>query len=191
MRIWFKRMAAALLGCAAFAPRAAPAKCPESNLGDVLCEPVVSYLMPAVAGVAYFPHAAGGPYLGGGVEVALFSWSHNNDASGPSQGRLRATFAYLAGTDSRRVALYHLGGLVSFEGNASRHYLIPYFSAAIGGLSETVLGSHPGADASIGLFIVHTRHFILDAEGGAVLPFTSADALVGPRVQLTASFSLW
>jgi len=190
MRICSKHVAAAILACASFAPRTALAKCPESNPGDTLCEPVVSYFMPAVAGVAYFSHT-GGPYLGGGVELALLAWSNNNDAFGPSQGRVRATFAYLAGPGDRRVALYHVGALVSFEGNASRRFLIPYFSGAIGGIYETDLGGQAAADASLGLFLVHTRRFIVDAEGGAILPFTAVDQLVGGRVQLTASFSLW
>ena len=189
MTAGLRRLAAATL--ALLAPHAALAKCPERDPGDTLCEPVVSYLMPAVAGVAYFPRDAGGPYLGGGVELALLSWSNNNDAFGPSQGRLRATFAYLAGPGDRRAALYHVGGLVSFEGNASRRFLIPYFSGAIGGLYETDLKAHPAADASLGVFFVHTRRFILDAEGGAVLPFTAVDQLIGGRVQITASFSLW
>jgi len=173
------------------APLAASARCPDRDPGSPACEPIVSFLMPSVAGAAFFPRNAGGPYLGGGVELGLVSWSSNNDAFGPSQGRVRASFSYLAGPMHREVALYRFGGLVSFEGNAGRRFLIPYFSAALGGIYDTVLGGHPAADASLGLYLVYLRHFVLDAEGGAVLPFTHLDTLLGARAQLTASFALW
>jgi len=147
--------------------------------------------MPSLAGAAFFPKNAGGPYGGGGVELGIVSWSSNNEAFGPSHGRVRASFSYLVGAQRRQMALYRFGGLVSFEGNAGRRFLIPYFSAAIGGLYDTVLGSHPAADTSLGLYIVYLRRFVLDAEAGSVLPFTSIDKLLGARAQLTASFSLW
>jgi hypothetical protein len=192
MRTWSNRTAAAALGClVCLVPRLSSAKCPERDPGAVECEPIVSFLMPSVAGAVFFPRDAGGRYYGGGVEFALLSWASNNDAFGPSHGRLRATFTYLAGAQNRRVALYRFGGIVSFEGNASRRFLIPYFGGAIGGVWETRFGSHAAFDASLGLYLVHTRRFVLDAEGGWVLPFTDVDTLMGPRVQLTASFALW
>jgi hypothetical protein len=160
----------------------ARAKCPERDPADPACEPIVSLLM---------PDNAGGAYYGGGVEFALLSWASNSDAFGPSHGRLRATFTYLFGPEDRHAALYRIGGVVSFEGNASRRFFIPYFTGALGGLYQSDLGGHMAADASLGLYFVYTRNFVLDGEGGYVLPFTSVDALIGPRAQLTASFALW
>ena len=181
-----------ILGSSAWlAPRDAFAKCPERDPADPVCEQVVSLLMPSVAGAAYVPNNSPGPFFGGGVEFALLSWATNSDAFGPSHGRLRGTFTYLAGPDSRRLALYRFGAIVSFEGNASRRILIPYFGAAIGGLWHSDYGGHATADASLGLYIVNTRSFILDLEGGYVMPFTDVDALIGLRTQLTAAFALW
>ena len=133
--------------------------------------------------------------LGGGVEMALFSWASNNNAYGPSHGRFFAGAAILGNLDggdlARRAVYYRFGGVVSFEGNASRRFLIPHFSAALGGLWEAHLRNNTLLDASIGAFLVHTRRFVLDAEGGVVFPFSAVDELFGPRVQLTASFALW
>jgi hypothetical protein len=151
----------------------------------------VALVMPTAQAVAWFPRQAGGAYFGGGVELGLVSWSSNNDNFGPSQGRFYLSAAYLASTESRRAVLYRIGGVVSFEGNASRRFMIPHFGAAIGGLWESELGGAPAFDASLGLYLVHLRRFVLDAEGGVVLPFTNVDQLVGPRAQLTASFALW
>jgi len=189
MRSPFRRLAAACVALVAAEP--AWAACPNKDPADAVCEPFVSFLMPAAAGAAYFPHGAGGPSFGGGAEVAILSWSNNSDAFGPSQGRLRMSFAYLAGPSGRTVALYRFGGLVSFEGNASRRFLIPFFSGSLGGLYDSVLQGAGTGDASLGLFFVHTRHFVLDGEGGCVFPFVNVAALIGPRAQLTASFALW
>ena len=165
--------------------------CPRALPGDPVCDPYVAILRPTAAAVAWFPRQAGGAYFGGGVELGLLSWSSNNDGFGPSHGRFYLSGAYLASTEKRRAVLYRIGGVVSFEGNASRRFLIPHFGAAIGGLWESQLGGAPAFDASLGLYLVHTRRFVLDAEGGVVLPFSKVDQLVGPRAQLTASFALW
>lgn len=188
------RRRAAVLAAAGFvllAPAAASATCPRDKPGDPVCDPYVTLLMPTATAVAWFPQHAGGAYFGGGVELGLVSWSSNNDGYGPSHGRFYASAAVLESTQSRRAVLYRLGAVVSFEGNASRRFLIPHFGAAIGGLWETVLRSRPAVDASLGLYVVHTRRFVLDAEGGLVLPLSAVDELFGPRAQLTASFALW
>ncbi len=169
----------------------ARAGCPRDKPGDPVCDPYVTMLMPTAVGVAWFPRAAGGAYFGGGVEIGFVSWSSNNDGFGPSQGRFYGSAAVLESTQGRRAVLYRVGGVVSFEGNASRRFAIPHFGAAVGGLWETVLSSRPVVDASLGLYVVHTRRFVLDAEGGLVLPLSAVDALLGPRAQLTASFALW
>jgi hypothetical protein len=172
-------------------PAAARAACPREAPGDPACEPYVTMLMPTASFQAWFPRQAGGTYLGGGVEIDFVSWSSNNDHFGPSHGRFYGSAAYLASFQDRRAVLYRFGGVVSFEGNASRRVIIPHFGAALGGLWETELKSHPLADASLGLYLVHTKRFVLDAEGGMIFPFNSVDQLFGPRAQLTASFSLW
>ncbi len=169
----------------------AHAKCPDEKPDDPACETLVSVLMPAVAGVAYFPRGGLNPYVGPGVEFAALSWSNNNDAFGPSQGALRFGVAYMPSQDHRAMLVYRLGWLVSFEGNASRRYLIPYWGGGIGALWETDLGSRALAEASLGTYIFYGRNFTLDAQVTAVLPFTAVDALLAPKTQLTASFSLW
>jgi hypothetical protein len=191
----WKWAGAALVGLALLAPRSAHAACPSDNPGDPVCDPYVSIFVPTVVFEGLFPAKANGPYLGGGAEIAFLSWSSNNNAYGPSHGRFFGGATILGGLDgsqgSRRAVHYRFGGVVSFEGNASRRFLIPHFSAALGGLYETHLGSNAMLDASMGAFLVHTRRFVLDAEGGVIFPFSRVDELFGPRVQLTASFALW
>jgi hypothetical protein len=189
-----RRLWAAGAGAAAIflAPITAQAACPHEKPGDPVCDPYVAMLMPTLTGVAWFPQKAGGPYVGGGVDISFVSWSSNNESFGPSHGRFYAGAAVLSSVhEARRAVLYRLGGVVSFERNASRRFMIPHFGAAIGGLWETQIKTRAALDASFGFYLVHTRYFVLDAEGGLVLPLASVDELFGPRTQLTASFSFW
>ena len=189
LRLWTGIGAAVALLAA---PGVASAGCPHENPGDPVCDPYVSMVVPTGIFEAYFPSKANGPYIGGGAELAFLSWSSNNNAYGPSHGRFFGNAAFMSSLEQgRKAMLYRFGGVVSFEGNASRRFLIPHFGAAIGGIWESYLGNNPLLDASLGAFIIHTRRFILDAEGGLVFPFTHVEELFGPRVQLTGSFALW
>jgi hypothetical protein len=149
--------------------------------------------MPSVTGVAYFPQHGGlGPWVGGGVEVLLFTWSSNSDGFGPSHGKIRFDVEGLASTkDAPAMVMFHGGGTVSFEGNASRDWLIPWFGASVGGMAGEALGGHAFAEGGLGLYLVYLRGFIVDAGAFFVFPFTEFDTLAGPRAQLTVSFALW
>jgi hypothetical protein len=184
------------LACAAglllsLIPARAEAKCPNEAPEDPACEPIASIGMPAIGAVGYFPRKDLDPYWGAAVEIAGFSWSNNNDAFGPSQGTLRLGVAYLRSGDHREMLYYRFGWLVSFEGNASRRFLIPYFGGGLGAFWETELGSRALAEASVGMYIFYGRDLVIDASGTAVLPFTAVDRLLAPKAQLTASFALW
>jgi hypothetical protein len=168
------------------------AGCPGENPQDPACEPVLSVMMPSVSGAGYVPNGNLGGYWGAGIEADVFSWSHNNPAFGPSQGKLRVNVDYLKGSREGKNALfYDLGMIVSFEGNASRRYLIPYAGFGFGGLTETDYGSRLAVDGSLGAFLVYTRHFVLTAEGSYFVPFTQVEALRGAMARMSASFALW
>lgn len=171
--------------------QAAQAKCPDRTPEDPACEPISSMMMPSLATVAYFPRNGLDPYLGLGAEFVAFSWSNNNDSFGPSQGTIRLGAAYLIPGDHREMLFYRLGWAVSFEGNASRRFLIPYWGGGLGALWETNLGNRALAEASLGLYVFYSRTLVVDAQGTVVLPFTAVDTLLAPKAQLTASFALW
>jgi hypothetical protein len=184
----------AALACFAaslLATEVASAKCPGENPTEPACEPIVSILMPSVNGATYIPNGDLGAYWGAGVEADVFSWSHNNAAFGPSQGKIRATFDYMASTRAKQLAFYDVGAIASFEGNASRRFLIPYWGVGFGGITETDYGTRLAANASLGLFFVYTRSFVLTGEGSYLLPFTQVENLRGAMARLTASFALW
>lgn len=173
-------------------PALAHASCPELRAdGAPECQPSAAGLQPGAFATTYFPK--GQAFLGGGAELVLFTWFNNSDRSGPGQGKFRFDVAGMgsASDTSRKLLLYRGGFVMSFEPNASRRFLIPYVTANVGGLYETVLKSRGFFDPGGGLYLVYLDNVIVDVEGSYVFPFSAADQLSGPKVQLTASFTVW
>jgi hypothetical protein len=172
----------------------AAARGAESPPAPVVNEPFATAFVPSVQGLAYFPLGRGvGPFYGAGVEAVLFTWSNNADTFGPSQGKIRLDVGGLAPArdGQNAMVLYRGGAVVSFERNAGRSWLIPYFAADAGGMHARGLGARAFADASLGLYLLYTRNLMIDAEGSFVFPLVGFDRLAGPKATLTASFSLW
>jgi len=171
--------------------RTARAECPTTP-GDPVCRPWSAVLLPTAYGGIYVPRE-GGTFYGGGVEAILLAWSDNSAAFGPSQGRIRSDIGFLTGTEtgSGTIVMYRTGAQVAFERNASRSFGIPYFAADFGGLWSEATGRRWFVDAGIGIYLVHRRGLILDAEVTGVLPFQDPDQLGGVTSRLALSFALW
>ena len=119
--------------------RVAHAECPTTP-DDHVCRPWTALLLPTAFAVVYAPADARGPWVGGGLELVV-AWSDNSPAFGPSQGKLRFGAAALRSVPgqgagdaerTRTMATFRGGTQVSFERNASREFLIPYFSTDVG-----------------------------------------------------------
>ncbi len=172
---------------------ARPARAAEAG-PPPLNEPFATSFVPSAQGLAYAPLGKGvGPYYGAGVEAVLFTWSNNAESFGPSQGKIRLDVGGLAPARDAQGALvlYRGGAVVSFERNAGRSWLIPYFAADLGGMHGRPFGGRVFADASLGLYLLYTRNVMIDAEGSFVFPLSAFDRLAGPKAALTASLSLW
>jgi hypothetical protein len=170
---------------------AARADCP-TRPDDEVCRPWSAVLLPTVFAAVYAPNDASGPWYGGGIE-AVTAWSDNTPAFGPSHGKLRLGIGALtsqtmgAGT----MVMYRGGAQVSFERNASRSWLIPYFGADVGGLWTSDTRQRGFVDGGLGLYVLHRRSAIIDLEVDGVLPFSDPSKLGGLRGQLAVSFALW
>jgi hypothetical protein len=187
-------VAATLSGSALLAlSSGAWAACPQEGAPSTsVCKSYSGVLMPSAEGVLFAPLGKGmGTWVGAGAELVLFTWSSNSDGFGPGQGKIRFDVAGLASNYGPAMVMYRGGAAVSFEGNAGRSFLIPYWGGAVGGFHESKLGGHGFVDAELGLYLLYVRGLIIDAEGGFTFPFTDFDALAGPKTQLTVSFSFW
>jgi hypothetical protein len=168
--------------------RAARAECPTSPDDDV-CKPWSAVLVPTAVGAIYMPNE-GPTFYGGGFEAIGLAWSDNSEAFGPSQGRIRVDFKYLRGDDVAMV-MSRTGAQVSFERNASRAFGIPYFATDIGVLWTEATGRRWFVDAGVGIYLVHKRSFVVDAEVTGLLPFKDPDVLGGVTSRIGVSFALW
>ncbi len=167
----------------------ARADCPTTP-DDSTCRPWSAVLLPTAYGGIYAPQS-GPTFYGGGLEAILLAWSDNSQAFGPSQGRIRSTIGVYTGDGAGTLVMYRTGAQVSFERNASRAYLIPYFAADFGGLYSDGTGRRWFVDGGLGVYLVHRRAMILDLEVTGVLPFHDADQLGGFTGRLALSFALW
>ncbi|MBS1124025.1 MAG: hypothetical protein H6Q90_6253 [Deltaproteobacteria bacterium] len=151
--------------------------------------------MPAAIGVTYSPRGGSSTYVGGGFEAVLLAWSDNSEAFGPSQGRARFDIAVLGPVGDEpalgTMVMYRLGAQVSFERNASRRVLIPFFTVDLGGLWTDASRTRWFADGGVGIYLFHGRNVIVDLEATALLPFKDPGEYGGVRTRLGASFSLW
>jgi hypothetical protein len=174
------------------APAARPADTgPPPTLDDTCIERNI-FLMPGAFTTYFQPAARLGPFVGGGVQIAPYQWSHNNDHFGPSQGGIFFQAALLESPDARGVlALFEAGATASFERNASRRWMIPYFGGTAGGLAQATLGKSGYVYPFAGVHLFWHRDLMVDADGGYHFPFEDIDRARGPRAQLTARFSLW
>lgn len=172
-------------------PAAAQAKCPDAD--DAVCRPYTSLLLPSAYGVVYAPLGDPGPWYGGGAEIVPMTWSDNSPAYGPSHGKIRFDIGMLRSPEagSGTMVMYRGGAAVSFERNASRRWLIPYFGANVGGLWTRDTGTRGFVDAGGGVYVYYGRGFVVDVETSWLIPFADADELAGLRTQLALSFALW
>jgi hypothetical protein len=173
------------------APAARPSDAAPPSLDDTCIERNI-YLMPGAFTTFFQPSARLGPFVGGGVQISPYQWSHNNDRFGPSQGGLFFQAALLGSPSSPgAMALFEVGATASFERNASRRWLIPYFGGTAGTLAQSALGKSAYVYPFAGIHIYWHRDLMVDADAGYHFPFEDIDRARGPRGQLTARFSLW
>lgn len=167
------------------------APCASDDTREVCIERDI-YFLPGVHGIFLAPRGADDPFLGGGVQIAPFHWSHNNDRFGPSQGAVFLGASMLeSGSSDAAMAIYDAGFSLSFERNASRRFLIPYFGTSFGGTIHRDLPNTAFAYPFAGIHFYWHHNLVLDGEGGYHFPFASIDEMSGPRAQMTARFSMW
>jgi hypothetical protein len=182
---------------AALAPQVARASCPEPERpNDPICEPRAGLMAPGAEARLFVPRGGQlGPFVGGGLLLALVDWSTPRDTPGPGVGRLEAEVAILSRTGGdgwpKTAWSWGVGPTLSFEKNPSRRFLIPHYGVHLGGVDAAGLGHHLLVDGSLGLFLVQTGALSINASAGWVVPFHDAATLSGLRAQVGALIGWW
>ncbi len=168
------------------------AACPVDASPDLsVCKYSSWVLSPRVAGRVYLP-GSGVTWAGGSVGVHLNAWSDNVPTFGPSQGGVFVDLDILTDVANPGALGWAIkgGAHASFEGNASRSWLIPYYGGVLGmgwgGLEGLVYG-----EPRLGLYFLRGDRVSIDAHAGYVLPFFGFEQRAGLTSQLSVSVSFW
>lgn len=160
---------------------------PESDREQNQFRPYL--LAPGLVGESFFP-SRNTKWWGAGLQVVLYGWSDNNERPGPGQGSVFAQFSALgaSGVDGQ-LFLLRAGTTLSFERNAARHWLIPYYGLALGAMHAG--GSRGFAEASFGAYLLHSQHVVVSVDGGYLFPFSQIEEFSGIRAQLNVTLIPW
>ncbi len=164
----------------------------ERDEHDAECHEYETYMMPGGQAVMYKPSGVVAPYLGGGFNVSLLRWSHQNDDFGPAEGNVFVQASLLHSPSSdRMLGIYEGGVTLSFERNPKRRYLIPYFGFTTGGVVSEDLPHSGFIQPVTGLHLYSHPNVSADLQGGYVFPFEQVDRLHGFRAQAAIRFHAW
>jgi hypothetical protein len=173
------------------AARAKPCKEGDDTTDD--CKEYEAYMSPGAHAQVFAPAVAKGqPYFGGGPQISIAQWAHDNNDYGPSRGNVFFQASMLKSASSEHVMALYEGGLtLSLERNANRRFAIPYFGFTTGGLFRKALPSAAYIQPLAGMHVVWTPNVMIDVQGGYLFPFTAIDDLHGWRAQATLRLHMW
>src|SRR5262245_29462045 len=158
-------------------------------------QPWETFLMPGAQYSLYLPSARGayGSFHGFSFELLLGAWIHQNDNRGPSHGRvyLNTDLLWSTADGVGKLLTYTLGVDLSFERNARREFLIPYYGLDLGGLYIGSIGHVFAINPFVGLHALGTRNVFVNLTAGYLFPTERLDDLAGWRFKVGVDFSLW
>ncbi len=152
------------------------------------------YFMPGAGFTVYAPSEDTlGVFSGGNIDFLFFSKINQNNRRGPSHVRFYGKLGVLNSSKKNIATMltYSAGVTFSFERMPKRDFLIPYFGAEIGSITQKQLSASFQITPVAGLHVVAKPNIFVNIHGGYVFPNTNADALRGYTGQITVNFSFW
>ena len=169
-----------------------------------------SYTYPGLHLTAWFPNDMDdyGVLVGWSIQWGGYTWVTRRDSFGPSHGRLYLRFDMMESTqaDAKSALGGSLGAEFSFERNARRHWLIPYFGLESGLMvgsgkyrrgdctddsCATKIGALFTATPFFGVYLWASRRIRVTASAGYMMPAQDFGDMSGWRVWLGANLQLW
>jgi hypothetical protein len=176
------------------ASTAASAKpCKDGDDPNDDCKEYEAYMAPGASAIVFVPPAGkGDPYLGGGVQLALVQWAHDNHDYGPARGSVFFQASFLKSASSEHVlALYEGGMTLAFERDAERRFAIPYFGFTAGGMYQKGFAESGYLYPLVGMHVFWHPNVVVDVSGGYMFPFVAPDDLRGFRAQASVRLHMW
>ena len=128
-----------------------------------------------------------------GARVELYQWKDNSPGFSPSHGAWYAELSLVdrAGPGRAHAWIYGAAGRLSFEGNASRRWLIPYYGAMVGAVSQAGQPRRLLARADLGVSLWHSDALHLWAQAGYQRDASSSPRWRGATGQLGLTWAPW
>lgn len=145
----------------------AAASCPKDAHGGLgVCVYQSAWFTPGIEALSWWG-VDGTRRAGAGLRLSLYSWKDNSPGWSPSHGEWFATLGlYSRGDDAALPWSYALGGRLSFEGNASRRWLIPYYGGAVGRISQSAQPGRWTLRGDLGLYLWRSERVQLTLQSG-------------------------
>jgi hypothetical protein len=153
-----------------------------------------AFFMPGLGYRVYTPkNDTLGLFHGLSVEFLFFERIRQTNSRGPSHSRMYGKLSILSSNEEDVNDLFEYGvGLdFSIERNPKRDWLIPYFGAEVGAISQKNQSTVFLFKPMLGLHLLAKEHLFINAQGGYLYPVKKFDDLQGLMGELTLNFSLW
>jgi len=151
--------------------------------------------VPGAITSVFVPNDSGrlGAFLGGGIELVIYSFLQRGHAWFPSHGRIYLDVEGLISNSPTIEPLVQgiLGFDLSLEQSPQRRILLPFLGAEIGVATQKQIGAFGWGMPLAGLYLYASPNARVALKGGYLLPTTGDQAVRGVRISASFDYGWW
>jgi hypothetical protein len=151
--------------------------------------------VPGVTMAFYAPNdfSRYGAFVGGGVDLAIYTFTAQGNMYVPSHGRFYIDALVLGSAVANIDPMFSgaLGFDLTLEQNPRRRFLLPFVGSQVGIAFQKETGAFGWAMPLAGLYVWASRNFRFAMLGGYLLSTTDDQSVRGPLVSATVNLSAW
>jgi hypothetical protein len=151
--------------------------------------------VPGAVGALFVPNDVSryGAFMGGGIEVVIYSFTNQGSMFVPSHGRFYLD-ALVLGTAATGIDPMFTGALgfdLTVEQSPGRRFLLPFVGAQVGMAFQKQTGTFGWAMPIVGFYPWASRVMRIAVQGGYLLPTTASQDIRGVVVTASLDLSAW
>lgn len=151
--------------------------------------------VPGVTAAFYAPNdfSRYGAFVGGGVDLAIYTFTAQGNMYVPSHGRFYIDALVLGSANANIDPMFSgaLGFDSTLEQNPHRRFLLPFVGSQVGIAFQKETGTFGWAMPLAGLYVWASRNLRFAVLGGYLLSTTDDQSVRGPLVSATVNLSAW